>query len=439
MQQPELAPDLLLDLLRSAWVVETSRAEVYEIWGDPRRADLANERAALVETVLDASGGRTDPDLVRQHSNWLRSLVGDAPDEVALGNLLLARLGDWSQSHTDPFLGHAAERMAQLGDQEKSAIEFPSSFPSPPDFQPLEVLEVEPPGGTTFRVGILGDAHFGSAGAAERMRAAIADLNDSGAELVIQLGDITDTGERDQFEEGRAILAGLKVPFATMMGNHDVWSQSEGRLAGREYYGATFGREPDGVVLDHKGFKFAVLDSIEYGASPFGPFDLVTGSFAQGPRGAIVRGALTHPQHDLLADIAGPGGGPAFIFLHHPPQPFWGFPPIIFGLRETDSGRLHAVVDSGNVWGVFAGHTHRCAHTRDFDGVPAMEVGIPRDFPFGYALLDIGDHGYSYRFRQISDEALLRDAYEGAGDLLRRYGGGAPEARSFTWTVRRGG
>ena len=219
-----------------------------------------------------------------------------------------------------------------------------------------------------------------------------------------------------------------------MMGNHDVYSLKEERLAGRDYYGTSFGRAPDGVLLEHKGFRFAVLDSIDHSTTPFAPFDLVSGTFLDGSGGGMVRGSLTPPQHELLAEVAAPGAPPAFVLLHHPPQPFAAFPPVIFGLREVDSGRLHATVDSGNVWGVFAGHTHRNARTRNFGSVPAHEVGIARDYPFGYALVDVSDQGYAYRFRQISDGGLLQEAYAGAGEILRRYAEGRPEERAFVWT-----
>ncbi|MCA1707655.1 MAG: metallophosphoesterase [Actinobacteria bacterium] len=267
------------------------------------------------------------------------------------------------------------------------------------------------------------------------VEAAVADLNGSNVEFVIQLGDITDHGARDEFATAAEVLRGLDMPCWVMMGNHDVYSTREERLSGREYFEETFDREPDGVLFEHGGVKFAVLDSVEHAASPFPPYNLVTGAFVEGPGGAIVCGALSHPQHDLLAEIAGPGGGPAFVFLHHPPQPFTGFPPILFGLREEDSGRLHAVADSGNVWGVFAGHTHRNALTRRYGRVPAMEVGIPRDYPYGYAVVDVTDRGYRYRFRQLSDEALLRHAYESASAIHRRYGGGTPDERAFSWSA----
>jgi predicted phosphodiesterase len=323
--------------------------------------------------------------------------------------------------------------MKQLAEEEKEGMTFPSELPSPPPFERVPTIDVAPPGEVRFRFAILADLHFGSLRGEEHARAAIEDINRSGAEFVIQLGDITDHGEKDEFELAARALKELQLPLTTMMGNHDVLSLSEGRLTGREYYSSAFGREPDGVLFEHKGFNFAVLDSVEHAASPFAAFNLVTGEFFEGPGGAIVRGALSPPQHEILADVAAQGAPPAFVFLHHPPQPFTGFPPVLFGLREADSGRLHATVDSGNVWGVFAGHTHRNKRTRDYDGVPAHEVAIPRDYPYGYALVDVSQNGYSFRFVQLSDEDLLRDAYQLAGTIHRRYGLGDAAERSFVW------
>ncbi|MGH2753238.1 MAG: metallophosphoesterase family protein, partial [Actinomycetota bacterium] len=353
---------------------------------------------------------------------------------MSLGPLFLARLGDWVEAHTSPFLLAAdAEELQGSGDAERAGLRWPDSMPEVPPFEPLETPDPDPPGDVIFRFAILADMHIGSSAGEDRTRAAIADINASGADLAIQLGDITDHGEREEFERAREVLAGFEIPVTTMMGNHDVFSINEQRLSGREYYGATFGREPDGLLIEHKGFRLAVLDSIEHGASPFGPFDLVSGKFLESSGGAVVRGSLTPPQHDLLAEIAEPDGPPAFIFMHHPPQPFTSFPPIIFGLRDEDSGRLHATIDSGNVWGVFAGHTHRNARTRTYGDVPAQEVGIPRDFPFGYAFVDVTRRGYAYRFHQLSDQDLLRDAYAAAGAIHRRYGAGPELSRSFSW------
>ena len=434
-----LAEEVLTDLLRAAWVIESSRAEVYRGWSAEAGAfesshRRAAERAELVGRALEEHGRRPDAHYVERHSTWMRSLAGDSPGEVPVGAFFVARLGDWVDAHAAPFLSAGGDRMKEISAEEHSTLEFPSDLPAPPPFEPLEVPDVSPPGDVVMRFGILGDLHIGSPRAEELARAAIADLNASGAELVVQLGDITDRGERQQFETAVGILGELEMPWLTMMGNHDVFSYEEARLSGREYYPNSFGREPDGVVVEEKGFRFAVLDSVEHGASPFGPFDLVGGTLKEGPGGAIVRGALSVPQHEILADVAAPGAPPAFIFLHHPPQPFTGFPPVLFGLRDADSGRLHAVADSGNVWGIFAGHTHRNSRTTEFGNVPAHEVAIARDYPFGYALVDVTENGYAYRFHQISDTELIAKAAKDTLDIFRRYGEGAPDERAFVWT-----
>lgn len=430
---------MIRDLLRSAWVIEKSRQALYGTWAehDPSfeaSAGRAEERASLVLETLEERGHNPDRGLVEPHAAWMLSLAGRTPDEVSLGTFFASRLGDWVDGHCADFLGEGAGRLKELGDQEREVLEFPSELPPPPPFEPVPTIDAEAPGEVLFTFAILADLHFGSVLGEEMARAAIEDLNRSGAGFVVQLGDITDHGQKDEYASAMKALGGLEMPFVTMMGNHDVYSIAEERLSGREYYGASFGREPDGVIVEHGGFRFAVLDSVMHAASPYPAYNLATGAFLEGSGGAIVRGALSVEQHEILAEVAAPGTPPAFVFLHHPPQPFTAFPPVLFGLRDEDSGRLHATVDSGNVWGVFAGHTHRNARTRNFGTVPAHEVAMPRDFPFGYALVDVTATGYAYRFVQLSDQDLLRTAYQNAGEIHRRYGLGTEAERGFVWT-----
>lgn len=436
----DLSTDILTDLMRSAWLVHAARARVYEIWRahDDRFAasvERATRQAEILERALVEGGRHSDPQLVEPHAQWILSLIGARPDETPLADIFLTRLGDWVEGHAKPFLASGDDEFTRLGDEEKAATVLPEEFPVAPPFERLPDVAVEPPGDVRFRFGILGDSHIGSPLGEPLVRAAIADLNASGAELVIQLGDVTDHGNVSEFELATRMFADLEMPWATMMGNHDVWSYEEQQLKGREYFERYLGRPPDGTLVEHNGVRFAVLDSAEHSSSPFGPFNLVTGAFMEGQGGAIVRGALSAPQHDILAEIATPGSGPAFIFMHHPPQPFTSFPPVLFGLRDEDTGRIHAVTDSGNVWGVFAGHTHRNALSDPFGDVPSLEVAIPRDYPFGYALVDVTETGYAYRFVQISDDELVRDAATNVGDIQRRYGTGATSARGFSWTA----
>lgn len=434
---------VLVDLLRSAWIVEAARARVYEVWAraDGRFAASAVRAAAaagIVARSLESRDLRPDHALVEPHAGWILELLSEDPAATPLADLFIARLGNWVDAHAGSFLDDGADEIRALSAEESAGLAFPSQMPPTPPFEPVATPHIEPQGDTLFRFAILADTHFGSPHAEEMVGAAISDINASGAELCIQLGDITDHGNRDEFRLAKKALDGIEMPLHMMMGNHDVYSYAERAMTGRSYFAETFGREPDGELIEHRGFRFAVLDSAEHILSPFTPFNMVTGKFMEGSGGAIVRGALSVPQHEILAQLAEPGSPPAFVFLHHPPQPFTSFPPVIFGLRDLDSGRLNAVVDSGNIWGVFVGHTHRNARPRTYDGVVVQEVAIPRDYPFGYALVDVSRTGYTYRFCQISDEELVRSTQGQLFHIQTRYSLGTETERAFTWTSRSG-
>jgi hypothetical protein len=440
MTVAELPYDVVSDLLRSAWIVEAARAEVYSGWSrtEERFASSrhrAATRAAALQEALDARGVPLDAPLVGSHAHWINRCAGGPHDP--LGPLLLARLADWVDAHALSYVPSRADRMRALGQEERSSLAWPASMPPAPPSEPLDAPAPPPHprtrGKAGLRIAVLADLHVGARHAEALASAAIADINASGADVVVQLGDLTDSGEREQFETAAGLLAAVDAPLATMMGNHDVYAASEQRLAGREYFSRIIGRAPDGVLLEREGFRLAVLDSVDHEISPFAPFDLVTGTFLDGVGGAVVRGALSPSQHDILAEVASPGAPPAFVFLHHPPQPFVGFPPVIFGLRDADSGRLHATCDSGNVWGVFAGHTHRNHRGAGFDAVPTQEVAAPVNYPCGYALIDATAAGYSYRWCQLSDPEVLRPALQLAGPIHRRYALGDPLERAFSW------
>jgi len=429
--------DVVSDLMRSGWVIETARALVYKRWAAhdtrfERPALNATEAAGIFEVELADRGVRTDPSVADGHAAWITGVVGEGAGAAPLADWFVARLGDWVAAHASDLLSEGAVRLKELHEDDKRFLTEPAP-PAPPPFEPVRTPSAEAPGEVLWRFAILGDMHIGSPAGETMVRAAINDINNSGAELTIQLGDITDHGNPGEFALARRVMDELTMPWEVIVGNHDMYSTDDETLAGRALFAEHFGRSADGLLLEHHGHRFALLDTAEEVASPFAPYSLVTGQFLSGNGGAIVRGALTTPQHDIIAEVAAPGAPPAFVFLHHPTQPFTSFPPIVFGLRDADSGRLHALSDSGNVWGIFAGHTHRNKVSGRFGRVPVTEVAIPRDYPFGYALVDVTEQGYAYNFHQISDEALLRAAYPSATAIHRRYALGHERDRASVW------
>ncbi|MDQ3661460.1 MAG: metallophosphoesterase [Actinomycetota bacterium] len=434
MTDPILSDETTTDLLRSAWLVEAARAEVYASWTAEAphfeaAQDRALRKAAIVETSLLSRVRRTDAELVTPHADWMHSVGAPGPSPEPLSELFLVRLGDWAGAHIAPYLDDHAEEMRALGEEDRNAIEFPTKLPALPQFEPLPGAEALP-GDVRLRVAVLADLHLGSRWGEVSARAAVEDINSSGAELCIQLGDLSEHGDGSEIRLAREVLSGLAMPWHCVIGNHDVYSRAEAALTG--HFEDAFGRRPEGALVEHGGLRFCLLDSAERSLSPFSSFNLVTGEFTPG-EGAVERGSLSSNQHNILAEVASAGGGPAFIFSHHPVQPFTSFPPIIFGLRDLDSGRLHATCDSGNVWGVFCGHTHRNARTRDFDGVPVTEIATPGAYPFGYGLIDITTEGYGYHFAQVSDRDLVAEMYAHTNVFLHRYGLGPQKARNFEW------
>jgi 3',5'-cyclic AMP phosphodiesterase CpdA len=62
---------------------------------------------------------------------------------------------------------------------------------------------------------------------AERLRHAVNWINEHAAQFdirfVVVTGDITDSGERSEFEKAKEILGALNIPYVPQIGNHDIW------------------------------------------------------------------------------------------------------------------------------------------------------------------------------------------------------------------------
>ena len=101
-----------------------------------------------------------------------------------------------------------------------------------------------------FTVAMVSDTHLGRKGSESPgrwMRQAVAEINGSAAELTIFLGDLVDTGAKNEarYPEWVGIARGLKRPWYAVPGNHDP------EALFRKYV-----RPKTDCAVDHKGVRF---------------------------------------------------------------------------------------------------------------------------------------------------------------------------------------
>ncbi|MFN4129485.1 MAG: metallophosphoesterase [Paracoccaceae bacterium] len=134
------------------------------------------------------------------------------------------------------------------------------------------------------------------ADAMARVRALMADLSAfPDLDLVVITGDTVNDGRAEEYTVLGQVLAGLRVPFVIIPGNHDDRGQLRALVPDRDY--------PDAEQLYHVwqqgDVRVIALDTLSEGE---------------------VGGRLLAPQLDWLADVlARPFDGHTLIALHHPP------------------------------------------------------------------------------------------------------------------------
>jgi Icc-related predicted phosphoesterase len=326
-------------------------------------------------------------------------------------------------------------RMTELGaadaDAVNSAVSSQGLPPAPPPEFPSSP-EVHAPGDTKARIGVIGDPHIGLEISEPLISAAIDDINGLGVDATVIVGDLTQNGRAELFVQARKVFERLENPWLVTLGNHDMWGYDTDKAVGLERFEAAFERDPYGV-LETDAFRLVMIDSADPEASPFPPFDITLGGFTGEPKESVPGGRISAEMSDWMSRIE--PGPPTLVVLHHPPYPYMGFPPIIFGLDEESSRTLASFVERIGAWGVICGHTHRSVHY-PFAGVPYLEVISSKEWPFGYGLLEISEEGWSYNLRPISNRELVEKASARAGILFRRYSRGKEEARSLVWKAR---
>jgi predicted phosphodiesterase len=301
-------------------------------------------------------------------------------------------------------------------------------LPPPPPPEWPQAPAAPAPGSVHTRFGIIGDPHVGSTAGNKFLPPVIDELNKQNVEFSVAIGDLTQNGREELFHQIKAELDRLTASYEVTLGNHDMWGGGTPSAVGQQRFESVFGRKPY-AVHDTGRVRVILLNSADPRESPFPPFDLITGTFTSDPNEAIPGGSFSEETIAFAESLA--ADGPTFIVLHHPPYPYLGFPAIMFGLDEPSTGVLRDLAKRTNAWGIIAGHTHRSALS-DLDSIPVLEVPSPKEWPYGYGIVEVSDDGWAYNLHPAGDEQLVAEASVSANALVRRYARGPDEARAFS-------
>ena len=201
-----------------------------------------------------------------------------------------------------------------------------------------------------MKIGIFTDAHYSSktltcgnrynSRSLEKIRQAYAFFEKEGCNLVVCLGDLTDTDdthekEAENLREIAAVIHGSPLPTVCVMGNHDAFAFTQ-----EEFYALLGGCRPEAVKADGKTLLFADACYFKDGRR-YGPGDTDwTDTFCP------------HTQ-ELQAQLAA-AGGDVYLFLHQNLDP-----DIRSDHRLYNAGDINAMLrENGRVKAVFQGHYH---------------------------------------------------------------------------------
>jgi predicted phosphodiesterase len=425
------AVDLIKELLLSCWTVETARSVILAGRGRHETSSRAAGRARILASGCAAAGIKIMPGYANEHAQWLAEVVGSEEETGALGLIFLERVARYIDAHagellSDPDRQHLRE-LGELEQDEVNEMLAVGGLRPPPRPEWPEAPVATAPGKRRLRFGILGDPHVGEDGSNRMVLKAIDQMAQGEVSFAVAIGDITSDGAPEHFGEAREIFDQSSIPIAVTLGNHDLWGNEDNGSIGLKHFHDAFGREPN-CVQHADGVRVIVVNSADPARSPFPPFELMTGEFTDRPIHSVPGGTFSEETIDWMRGL-GPDGT-TFITLHHPPYPYLGMPPLVFGLDRESTEELKDLVQRTGAKAIFCGHTHRSAVT-EFEGIPAVEVASSNDWPFGYGVIDVSDRGWSFNLFAIDAESPV-DPTSHAAYLFRRYAQGPREARAFS-------
>lgn len=185
---------------------------------------------------------------------------------------------------------------------------------------------------------------FGHVDCAEALARAVAHVNAVAPhpDLTLVTGDLVNDGTPAQYDQARAILDGLAMPYRVIPGNHD----------GRDAMRAAF--EGSGALPAEEGpflhyamalgpLRIVALDTVIPGATA----------------GALCRDRLAW----TAARLDEAAGQPTLIVMHHPPFRTGIAEMDAFGLERGAADLADLIEAHGDIQRVLCGHLHRPIQT----------------------------------------------------------------------------
>lgn len=414
----------------SCWIIETARSVALTDRGHAEAGVRAAERARILARGCLAEGVKIQPAMAGEHAGWMARVAGSDEETGALGMMFLQRIGMYVEAHIRSYLPAGDhDRMLALSEPDGQSVNdalAAQGLPDIPDIPPSNLIPLEFMESDRL-IGIVADPHISphinphiNPDNNFNFIRAIDELNSAGVQLTVVPGDLTRDGELDSYEAAKRLIANSKAPVVATLGNHDVAPTDPGGSAGLTRFESALGGKAFGEY-EADGARLIVLNSAVAEISPFPPFDILGGDFTDSPPEAVPWGSFSEEVEQWMG-VLGPVAVPTFIFLHHPPYPYLGFPPLVFGLTKKATGALANLIRKTDAAAVFCGHTHRSA-LNYLEGAPVIEVPSNRHWPFGYGILRIGTGSeskwsFSVNVNPIPPETKPNDY---AGYIFRRY------------------
>jgi alkaline phosphatase len=206
-------------------------------------------------------------------------------------------------------------------------------------------------------------------------------------DFAVQLGDLTHTGQRGQFEAARSILDSLECPAYLVVGNHDNM-QSDNKQGWKDLAGM----DSTSYTFDWLGFHFVVIDC--------------TGNPYPG-QGINCDSVL---RHWVAADLAANHDKPTFVLSHYNMwERSWAATFDTTGGYREYRGMCQlrqTLEDAGNVLAVINGHVH-ANRVEVHNGIYYVDTGATL----------VGPPSIRY-FHVFPDSVVVTSAYISGAELF---------------------